>query len=63
MDDLSPITLPDAAPPAAEIELQEPSFEDAIALIAEDLDLPADVKRHWPCSLRRLAAFLDRPMA
>jgi integrase len=63
MDDLSPITLPDAAPPAAEIELQEPSFEDAIALIAEDLDLPADMKNHWSCSLRRLAAFLDRPMA
>jgi len=29
MNDLSPISLPDGAPPAAEIELQEPSFEDA----------------------------------
>ena len=63
MDNFSPITLPDAAPPAAEIELQEPSFEAAVAAIAEDPDLPADVKNHWSCSLRRVAAFLDRPMA
>jgi hypothetical protein len=63
MDDLSPITLPDPAPAGAEIDLHEASFEEAVVLIAKDPHLTADVKTHWPCSLRRLAAFLDRPMA
>src|SRR5579885_3003934 len=62
MLDSSPPTVP-PAPSGAELELHEPSFEDAVAAILGDPDLPADLKRHWPCSLRRVAAFLDRPMA
>ena len=62
MSDLSGMTLPGAVPAGREIALHEPSFETAIAAIVADPDLPADVKSHWPCSLRRLAAFLDRPM-
>jgi integrase len=62
MSDLSGMTLPGAVPAGREIALHEPSFETAIAAILADPDLPADVKNHWPCSLRRLAAFLDRPM-
>jgi hypothetical protein len=63
MNDLTLTILPDAAPAGAEIALNEPSFTEAIALIADDPNLPDDVKRHWPCSLRRLAAFFDRPIA
>ncbi len=62
MNDLSPLTLP-AASAGAEMELLEPSFEDAVAAIAGGPNLPAAVKNHWRCSLRRVAAFLDRPMA
>jgi hypothetical protein len=62
MNDLSPLTIPVAAAGGPEIGLHEPSFETAIAAIAADPDLPADVKNHWSCSLRRVAAFLDRPM-
>ena len=63
MSDLSGMTLPGAVPAGREIALHEPSFETAIAAIVADPDLPADVKNHWPCSLRRLATFLGRPMA
>ncbi|WGJ15981.1 site-specific integrase [Methylocapsa sp. D3K7] len=63
MSDLSGMTLPGAVPAGREIALHEPSFEEAIAAIVADPDLPADVKNHWPCSLRRLATFLDRPIA
>jgi hypothetical protein len=62
MNDLTPLTVPVAAG-GGEIGLHELSFEEAVAAITGDPDLPADVKNHWPCSLRRLAAFLDRPMA
>jgi hypothetical protein len=62
MHDLGPRRDPVAIPAGATIDLHEPSFEEAATAIAGDPDLPADVKRHWPCSLRRVAAFLDRPM-
>jgi len=62
MNDLSPLTILVAASGGPEIGLHELSFEAAIAAIAADPDLPADVKNHWSCSLRRVAAFLDRPM-
>jgi integrase len=61
MNVLSPPTCP-AAPVDAEIALLEPSFADAVAAIAGDPNLAAAVKTHWCCSLRRVAAFLDRPM-
>ncbi|MGO9134386.1 MAG: site-specific integrase [Methylovirgula sp.] len=62
MNDLTPLILPVAAAGGPEIGLHELSFEAAIAAITADPDLPADVKNHWSCSLRRVAAFLDRPM-
>ena len=62
MNDLSPLALP-AVPVDAETALHEPSFEDAVAAIAGDPNLAQDTKNHWCCSLRRTAAFLDRPMA
>ena len=63
MNDLTPLTIPVGTAGGAEIGLHELSFEAAVAAIAADPDLPTDVKSHWPCSLRRVAAFLDRPMA
>jgi integrase len=41
--------------------LLEPSFTDAIRLIAEAPDLADHQRQHWPCSLRRIADGLDRP--
>jgi hypothetical protein len=61
MNVLSPPPRP-AVPVDADLALLEPSFADAVAAIAGDLNLPADVKTHWCCSLRRGAAFIDRPM-
>lgn len=39
----------------------EPSFADAIAWIENDASLELSKKTHWATSLRRMAAFLDRP--
>lgn len=61
MNVLSLPTFP-AAPVGSDITLLEPSFADAVAAIAGDPNLAADLKTHWCCSLRRVAAFLDRPM-
>ena len=41
----------------------EPSFADAIAIIERSDDLPAEKKRHWCCSLKRIAEALDKPVA
>ena len=41
--------------------LLEPSFVEAIAAIEDAADLPAGIKRHWVCSLRQIAKWLDRP--
>jgi integrase len=40
----------------------EPSFVEAIAAIADAADLSASIKRHWVCSLRQIAKWLDRPL-
>jgi integrase len=61
MNVLNPLTRP-AVPVDADLALLEPSFADAVAAIAGDPNLSAAVKTHWCCSLRRIAAFLDRPM-
>jgi Phage integrase family len=42
--------------------LLEPSFADAIAIIATVDELPTQTKRHWTTSLRQIAKALDRPL-
>jgi hypothetical protein len=42
--------------------LIEPSFQDAIEMIAAAEELPAQLKRHWTTSLRQFAKATDRPL-
>ena len=42
--------------------LLEPSFEALIAAIEQAAELSAQRRRHWVCSLRQLAKWLDRPV-
>jgi hypothetical protein len=42
--------------------LIEPSFEDAIAMIAAAQDLPEQLKRHLTTSMRQFAKAMDRPL-
>jgi hypothetical protein len=51
---------PEAGDPTPTTTLIETSFADAIRLIEDASDLPEHVRQHWPCSLRRIAAGLDR---
>jgi len=44
------------------VVLIERSFADAIAMIAEAVDLPEGKRRHWTTSLRQVAKALDRPL-
>lgn len=41
--------------------LLEPSFLDLIAAIEQAPELPGERRRHWVCSLRQIAKWLDRP--
>src|SRR5215471_105284 len=43
--------------------LLEPSFADAVAGIEQGAQLPEQIRRHWACSLRQIAKWLDRPAA
>ena len=43
--------------------LLEPSFLDLIAAIERASELSEQRRRHWVCSLRRTASWLDRPAA
>src|SRR5215204_2961305 len=43
--------------------LIETSFTDAIAILANAHELPAQTRRHWGTSLRQIAKALDRPLA
>jgi integrase len=43
--------------------LVEPSFAELIAAIEQAGDLPEHTRRHWACSVRQLAKWLDRPAA
>ena len=43
--------------------LLEPSFADLIADIERAPALPEQTRRHWACSLRQTAKWLDRPAA
>jgi integrase len=42
--------------------LIEPSFADAIAIIACAAELSEDKRRHWATSLRQVAKLLDKPL-
>jgi hypothetical protein len=42
--------------------LIEPSFHDAIAMIAASKELPGQLKRHWTTSLRQFAKAVNRPL-
>ena len=52
--------------PASEtqaVALLEPCFFDLIAAIEQAQDLPEQTRRHWVCSVRQIAKWLDRPAA
>src|SRR3954454_23613803 len=49
--------------PSTASPLIEPSLADAIAAIESAEALSPDTRRHWACSLRRMAEALDRPLA
>ncbi len=40
----------------------EPTFSVAMTAVEDAADLSASVKRHWVCSLRQIAKWLDRPV-
>jgi integrase len=42
--------------------LLEPSFADAIGIIAASAELPEQTRRHWATSLRQIAKALDMPL-
>src|SRR6266478_2806662 len=44
------------------IALLEPTFSAAMTAIEDAADLSAGIKRHWVCSLRQIAKWLDRPV-
>jgi hypothetical protein len=52
---LIPMTAPTA--------LIEPSFAELIAAIEQTAELSEQRRRHWLCSLRQIAKWLDRPAA
>src|SRR5271169_2279655 len=43
--------------------LVEPSLQDLLLAIEQAQDLSAQSRRHWACSLRQIAKWLDRPPA
>ena len=43
--------------------LLEPSFADLIAAIEQAAELSQQTRRHWVCSARQIARWLDRPAA
>ena len=43
--------------------LLEPSFADLIAAIERAAELSTQTRRHWGCSARQIARWLDRPAA
>jgi integrase-like protein len=44
-------------------EHSAPSFSDLVASIEAAKDLPDQKRRHWACSVRQVAKWLDRPCA
>ena len=62
---MTPVTTPTipVTPAAQATTALEPSFADLIAAIEAAKDLPEQIRRHWPCSVRQIARWLDRPAA
>ena len=52
--------IPEGAPTPM---LLEPSFSDMISAIAQAKDLSEPHRRHWVCSLRQIAKWINRPAA
>ena len=50
------------AVPMTESPLLEPSFADAVKAIENATGLPARTRSHWTCSLRQIAAAMDKPL-
>ena len=46
----------------APTELLEPSFLDLVAAIEQATELSDEHRRHWVCSVRQIAKWLDRPI-
>jgi hypothetical protein len=44
------------------VGLIEPSFQDAIEMIAASEELTDELKRHWTTSLRQFGKATDRPL-
>ena len=42
-------------------KLLEPSFADLVAALEQAANLPVQTRRHWVCSVRQVAKWLDRP--
>ena len=53
-------TIPEGTPTT---KLLEPSFSDLLSAIAQADDLSEQTRRHWACSLRQIANWLNRPPA
>src|SRR5258705_199237 len=49
-------------PMTESMALLEPTFSAAMTAIQDAADLSAGIKRHWVCSLRQIAKWLDRPL-
>ena len=60
---MTPVTTPTipVTPVAPATTLLEPSFADLIAAIEQAAELSEQRRRHWVCSLRQIAKWLDRP--
>jgi len=50
-------------PPTSATTILEPSIVDLIEAIEQAPDLSEQSRRHWVCSLRKIAKYLDRPPA
>src|SRR6266567_3369773 len=59
---MTPNPSPDSPGGIPMSTLLEPSFADAVAAIEQAEDLPDQIRRHWTCSLRRIAKALDKPL-
>jgi site-specific recombinase XerC len=53
-------TIPEGTPTT---KLLEASFSDLLSAIAQADDLSEQTRRHWACSLRQIANWLNRPPA
>ena len=61
MTPLAP-TIP-LSPATPTPKLLEPSFSDLITAAEQAKDLSDQTRRHWVCSVRQIAKWLDRPAA